>query len=104
MFRTSEIAAKSLKAMHRSVLCAAGLNSSKHFSREPTFRIVVNESKNSPVQQRRAFNFPASDAELWFTEKLWPEFSEDDLDEALKWFAGRERRFGKTSEQIRNGA
>ena len=27
-----------------------------------------------------------------------------DLDEALKWFAGRERRFGKTSEQIRNGA
>ena len=43
-------------------------------------------------------------AELWFTEKLWPEFSEDDLDEALKWFAGRERRFGKTSEQIRKGA
>lgn len=57
--------------------------------------------------EQRISNFilwQAAYAELWFTEKLWPEFSEDDLDEALKWFAGRERRFGKTSEQIRNGA
>ena len=56
--------------------------------------------------EQRISNFilwQAAYAELWFTEKLWPEFSEDDLDEALKWFAGRERRFGKTSEQIRNG-
>jgi len=57
--------------------------------------------------EQRISNFilwQAAYAELWFTEKLWPEFSEADLDEALKWFAGRERRFGKTSEQIRNGA
>lgn len=57
--------------------------------------------------EQRISNFilwQAAYAELWFTEKLWPEFSEDDLDEALKWFAGRERRFGKTSEQIRKGA
>lgn len=57
--------------------------------------------------EQRISNFilwQAAYAELWFTEKLWPEFSEDDLDEALKWYAGRERRFGKTSEQIRNGA
>ncbi len=57
--------------------------------------------------EQRISNFilwQAAYAELWFTEKLWPEFSEDDLDEALKWFAGRERRFGKTSEQIRNRA
>ena len=57
--------------------------------------------------EQRISNFilwQAAYAELWFTEKLWPEFSEDDLYEALKWFAGRERRFGKTSEQIRNGA
>ena len=57
--------------------------------------------------EQRISNFilwQAAYAELWFTEKLWPDFSEDDLDEALKWFAGRERRFGKTSEQIRNGA
>ncbi len=57
--------------------------------------------------EQRISNFilwQAAYAELWFTEKLWPEFSETDLDEALAWFAGRERRFGKTSEQIQNGA
>ena len=39
-------------------------------------------------------------AELYFTEKLWPDFREDDLYEALLSYQGRERRFGKTSEQI----
>lgn len=39
-------------------------------------------------------------SELFFTETLWPEFSVDELDSILAVFAGRERRFGKTSEQI----
>ena len=39
-------------------------------------------------------------AELYFTPKLWPDFREDDLFEALLSFQKRERRFGKTSEQI----
>jgi undecaprenyl diphosphate synthase len=39
-------------------------------------------------------------AELYFTDRLWPEFSEADLDAALERFRGVERRFGKTSEQL----
>lgn len=39
-------------------------------------------------------------AELYFTPKLWPDFRDDDLFEALLSFQKRERRFGKTSEQI----
>ena len=39
-------------------------------------------------------------AELYFTDVLWPDFSKDDFIDALQWFASRERRFGKTSEQI----
>jgi undecaprenyl diphosphate synthase len=35
-------------------------------------------------------------AELFFTERLWPDFSVADLEEALAFFAGRERRFGQT--------
>jgi undecaprenyl diphosphate synthase len=35
-----------------------------------------------------------------FSPKLWPEFSELDLDEALAEYASRERRFGKTSAQL----
>lgn len=39
-------------------------------------------------------------AELYFTEVLWPEFTAEHLDEALAFYARRERRFGKTSAQI----
>lgn len=39
--------------------------------------------------------------ELYFTPKLWPDFRKEDLFEALADFQRRERRFGKTSEQIR---
>lgn len=38
--------------------------------------------------------------ELYFTDKLWPEFTARDLDNAIESFASRERRFGRTSEQI----
>jgi undecaprenyl diphosphate synthase len=39
-------------------------------------------------------------AELYFTEKLWPDFKKEDLYEAILDYQNRERRFGKTSEQI----
>jgi undecaprenyl diphosphate synthase len=39
-------------------------------------------------------------AELYFTGVLFPDFAATDLDEALRFFAQRERRFGKTSAQI----
>jgi len=38
--------------------------------------------------------------ELWFTDKLWPDFSAEDFAEALAAFAARERRFGLAPEQI----
>ncbi len=39
-------------------------------------------------------------AELYFTDKLWPDFRREDLYEAIVDFQNRERRFGKTSEQV----
>ena len=42
----------------------------------------------------------AAYAELYFTNTLWPEFTTEELDDAFSVFAGRERRFGKTTEQI----
>ena len=38
--------------------------------------------------------------ELYFTPTLWPDFDAAALDQALAWYAQRERRFGKTSEQV----
>lgn len=40
-------------------------------------------------------------SELYFSESLWPEFDEVALDAAITAYAGRERRFGKTSAQVR---
>jgi len=41
-------------------------------------------------------------SELVFTDKLWPEFRKEDLFEAILDYQNRERRFGKTSEQIQD--
>jgi undecaprenyl diphosphate synthase len=33
-------------------------------------------------------------AELYFTDRMWPEFDAEELAKALSWFQGRERRYG----------
>lgn len=38
--------------------------------------------------------------EFYFTDTLWPDFGEQELDKAIASFARRERRFGMTSEQV----
>jgi len=38
--------------------------------------------------------------ELYFTTTLWPDFDAKALDAAIAWFLERERRFGRTSEQL----
>jgi undecaprenyl diphosphate synthase len=53
--------------------------------------------------EQRLSNFllwQAAYSELYFSDKLWPEFDAAALDEALADYAARERRFGKTSEQV----
>lgn len=40
-------------------------------------------------------------SELYFTDRLWPDFDAADLDEALVFYASRERRFGRTPGQAR---
>ena len=53
--------------------------------------------------ERRVSNFflwEVAYAELHFTEKMWPEFGKEDLLEALRDYASRERRFGLTGQQV----
>jgi len=38
--------------------------------------------------------------ELYFTDTLWPDFDAGSLDRAILWYQQRERRFGRTSEQL----
>ncbi len=39
-------------------------------------------------------------SELYFTEVAWPEFDKEEFYKAIIYYQGRERRFGKTSEQV----
>jgi len=41
-------------------------------------------------------------AELYFTDTYWPDFGKEELYRALESYRGRERRFGRTREQIRS--
>ena len=40
--------------------------------------------------------------EFYFCDTFWPDFHEADLCHAIAWYQNRERRFGKTSEQVTN--
>ena len=40
--------------------------------------------------------------ELYFTDALWPDFDAKTLDQAIASYRARERRFGRTSEQVRS--
>jgi undecaprenyl diphosphate synthase len=53
--------------------------------------------------EQRISNFllwQAAYSELYFSDNLWPDFDDAALDAALDDYASRERRFGKTSEQV----
>lgn len=43
-------------------------------------------------------------AELYFTETLWPDFNAQELEAAISSYQNRERRFGRTSEQLKEHA
>jgi len=75
-----------------------------------TFRSMMWRHDLEPVDllirtggERRISNFhlwDAAYAELYFTDVYWPDFSKQDLQDALIDYASRERRYGLTSEQV----
>ena len=53
--------------------------------------------------EKRISNFllwQSAYAELYFSDKLWPDFKSEHLLNAVEDYKNRERRFGKTSQQI----
>ena len=69
--------------------------------KELSFKVKNNIIRTSGEQ--RISNFllwQIAYAELYFTDILWPDFKKEDLYEAIVNYQNRERRFGKTSEQL----
>lgn len=68
-----------------------------------TFTLPVVDFLIRTSGEKRISNFllwQIAYAELYFTNVLWPDFSKEDFYEAILNYQSRERRFGKTSEQI----
>lgn len=74
------------------------------------FRTFIRDETVMPVDllirtggEKRISNFhlwDAAYAELYFSDTLWPDYSMEDLTQAVADYAGRERRFGLISEQL----
>jgi undecaprenyl diphosphate synthase len=73
-------------------------------SRLPSYPLPEPELLIRTSGEYRVSNFllwQIAYSELYFCEKFWPEFRKEDLYEAIYNYQHRERRFGKTSDQIR---
>ena len=63
--------------------------------------LIIRTSGESRISN--FFLWQAAYSEIEFEAKSWPEFTINDLNRILNAFTGRERRFGRTSEQLRPG-
>ncbi len=73
-------------------LCTAGI---------PDPELMIRTSGEERISNYLLWQLAYS--ELYFTETLWPEFRKENFFEAIHDYQKRERRFGKTSEQLING-
>ena len=66
-------------------------------------RIRKSTKRNVEVRELRLSNYllwQCAYSELYFCDTYWPDFREEEFHKAIYEFQRRERRFGKTSEQI----
>ena len=67
-------------------------------SDQPDPELIIRTGKE--VRLSNFLLYQSAYSELYFSEKMFPEFSDKDLEKAIIWYAGRTRRFGKTDEQL----
>jgi UDP-N-acetylmuramate-alanine ligase len=76
----------------------AAVDASLHTAELPPLDLLIRTSG-----EHRLSNFllwQAAYAELLFVDTLWPDFRRQEFLEAIEHFNGRQRRFGKTGEQL----
>lgn len=94
-----DIAQAAAKLVAKSIsITAANLNAEMSIAHVTDPDLIIRTGG-----EQRLSNFllwQAAYSEFYFTDKLWPDFDATALDEAIDSFNQRERRFGKTSEQL----
>lgn len=76
------------------------MSEAMYTSGQPEPDLIIRTGK-----EKRISNFllyQAAYAELYFTDVMFPEFTDEEFDKALADFSTRKRRFGKTDEQVGN--
>lgn len=66
---------------------------------QPDPELVIRTSGECRISNFMLWQLAYS--EIYFTPLAWPEFTPEALDNAIEWYNNRERRFGKTSEQLK---
>ena len=90
-------------AVNRAVECGEKVTE-ESFSRllytgeVPDPDLIIRTGKE--VRLSNFLLYQAAYAELYFSEKMFPDFSDKELDKAIVEYSRRTRRFGKTDEQI----
>jgi undecaprenyl diphosphate synthase len=75
-----------------------GIERSLQLNDEPPLDLMIRTG--GEVRISNFLLWQAAYAELYFSETLWPDFGPEALDAALSAYATRQRRYGKTSEQV----
>lgn len=66
----------------------------------PNPELIIRTSGESRLSNFMVWQSAYS--ELYFTDVFWPDFKPSELDRAIAWYNNRERRFGQTSEQLKD--
>ncbi|MBQ8885743.1 MAG: di-trans,poly-cis-decaprenylcistransferase [Clostridia bacterium] len=94
----AEIVRAATEAMKRGeTLTEESLSSLLDTGGQPDPDLIIRTGKE--VRLSNFLLWQAAYAELYFSDKMFPEFSDADLDKAIEEFSRRTRRFGKTDEQ-----
>jgi undecaprenyl diphosphate synthase len=95
-----DIAQAAAKLVARGeAITEASLNSAMALAHVPDPDLVIRTGA-----EQRISNFllwQSAYSEFYFSDKLWPEFDAAAIDEAIADYARRERRFGRTSDQVK---
>ena len=67
-------------------------------SEQPDPELIIRTGKE--IRLSNFLLYQSAYSELYFSDKMFPEFSDKDLEKAIIWYLGRTRRFGRTDEQL----
>lgn len=96
--------AEIVQAVNRAIECGKEVTEESfacllYTAEQPDPDLIIRTGKECRLSNFLLYQ--AAYAELYFSDKMFPEFTDADLDEAIADFSRRTRRFGKTDEQVK---